>query len=331
MRANKIILLFIFFIVAYFLYFKEANGPLISFFSKVKNVFSTTQSTENPYKSPEKTENNTTFKEDVASAASSTASVQEVVRLKDKISGILDGVTEKSSNQTSSNVVPNNWLPVSLAKVEIVSHKNYVVGYNEKTEQAAWVMYKLKETDTYGDASRDGIEFMPDAKVSTQSALSSDYSRSGYDRGHLVPAGDFHCCQDLLRETFYMSNVSPQDRDFNRYIWNDLENAVRNWAKRYKEVYVITGPIISKTPQYIGKYNRVAVPSEFYKIVITKNGNSYRTVAFLIPNESSIANDSYFNFATTIDEIEKKAAIDFLSFLDDSSENTIEKALTKKL
>ena len=123
---------------------------------------------------------------------------------------------------------------------EIVRHNYYSLSYNEPYEQAEWVAYVLKKSHlTYDDRKRP--YFIEDPKVKSKSADWRNYKRSGYDRGHLCPAGDRRFSEQAYNETFYTSNISPQDRDFNAGVWNSLEQQIRQWAKRYGDVFVVTG------------------------------------------------------------------------------------------
>ena len=110
---------------------------------------------------------------------------------------------------------------------QLVERNGYVLSYNETCEQPNWVMYTLTSEDLIkGDATRKNY-FKSDRSFETLSASSSDYTRSGYDRGHLKPAADESNNQAQMDETFYMSNISPQLPGFNRGIWKKLENYVR--------------------------------------------------------------------------------------------------------
>ena len=98
----------------------------------------------------------------------------------------------------------------------VVDRTGYALGYSEEHEQAAWVMYRMTREETLTRAAVRTDDFREDPNIVTFSALPSDYSRSGYDRGHLAPAEDMKFSEVTMRESFYMSNMSPQKPDFNR-------------------------------------------------------------------------------------------------------------------
>jgi endonuclease G len=213
----------------------------------------------------------------------------------------------------------DNFLPTSTTGV-IVTHAFFTLSYVEKHEQAEWVAYELrKEHIKRNDFKRP--YFIQDKDVKTKSADWRNYKKSGYDRGHLCPAGDRSFDYEAYFETFLTSNISPQDHSFNAGVWNSLEQKTRYWAGRYNDVYVITGGVLKDGLKTIGTEN-VSVPEAFYKIIIDKTNGRYKVAAFLIPQAAGT--DSFYKYMTTVDEIEAKTGIDFFAQLPDAIENKIE-------
>jgi endonuclease G len=163
--------------------------------------------------------------------------------------------------------------------------------------------------------------------VKTKSADWRNYKNSGYDRGHLCPAGDRRMSFEAYNETFLTSNISPQDHDFNAGIWNRLEQKVRYWAEKYDGVYIVTGGVLKENLKTIGDEN-VSVPNKFYKIIVDASGGNYKAVAFLIPNKPS--SESFYKYTVSIDEVEAKTGIDFFPQLPDSIENKLEQMVDLK-
>lgn len=234
--------------------------------------------------------------------------------------------TEEEEGDESSTPVPTSgtislekYLPIASTNKEIIRHKAFILSYQEDYELASWVLHYLSPDAASGTADRSNT-FMEDPLVETGSAVTQDYARSGYDRGHLCPAGDFKNDQDLQNETFYMSNMSPQAPDFNRGIWSDLELRVRHWAETRGGLIVVTGPILKEGLPVIGKRNQIAVPESFYKIVYDPQTN--QAIAFLMPNEGSV--ELVKSFAVSIDKIEKLTGINFFAQLPDAVEQKIE-------
>lgn len=203
-------------------------------------------------------------------------------------------------------LVPSEFLPESTTG-EVVQHQYFMLSYSEAHEQAEWVAYPLKKSHlTYDDRKRP--YFIEDPKVSSKSADWRNYKGSGYDRGHLCPAGDRRFSIYAYNETFYTSNISPQDRAFNAGIWNRLEQKVRQWCKRYGDLLIITGGVLEDGLKEIGDED-VDVPRKFYKIVFRKEGATIKVLAFLIPNKES--NRPLKDFLVPIQKLEMETGIDF--------------------
>ncbi|TDQ22788.1 DNA/RNA non-specific endonuclease [Tenacibaculum caenipelagi] len=230
----------------------------------------------------------------------------------------------KSSSQptpeTTSNKTDNfNYFPTSTTGV-IIKHNSYQLSYNEKHEQAEWVAYSLDKSDiVYTNRKRPF--FIVDPKVKTKSADWRNYKKSGYDKGHLCPAGDRRASQKAHDETFYTSNISPQNHEFNAGIWNKLEQKTRYWTKKYNHLYVVTGGILEPNLKTIGKEN-VSVPNYFYKVLLDYTQPEIKAIAFLLPHKES--NKPLHDFVVSIDELEQKTGIDFFPELPDSIENQLE-------
>nr|WP_299342906.1 DNA/RNA non-specific endonuclease [Allomuricauda sp.] len=212
----------------------------------------------------------------------------------------------KKTDGNPESLIDSALLPSSTTS-DIVQHEYYMLSYSEPYEQAEWVAYPLKREHLTQDDRRRPY-FIEDPKVKSKSADWRNYRGSGYDRGHLCPAGDRRFSELAYNETFYTSNISPQDRDFNAGIWNRLEQKVRYWCKKYGDLVVITGGILEPSLEEIGEED-VDVPEAFFKIVIRHSGQSVQIVSFLIPNEES--NRSLEDFLVTVDELEKSTGLNF--------------------
>lgn len=211
-----------------------------------------------------------------------------------------------------------DFLPVPSK--EIIKHTYYTLSYNEKYEQANWVYYVLTDSMVIQGGQERTNKFKFDKLVPTGSARTSDYTKSGYDRGHLCPAADMDFNQVAMEESFLMSNISPQAPDFNRGIWKDLETEVRNWAKKERRIYVVTGPVFNDNKGAIGE-EQVLVPGYFFKILFDST-DKQRIIAFVLPNRKS--DRPLTDFVVSADELEKLTGYDFFSQLPDDLENKLE-------
>ncbi len=218
--------------------------------------------------------------------------------------------------------------PAYTQKDAIVEHEYYTLRYNEKTEQADWVAYKLKKINLDNSKFKRTDNFREDPDVKSKSATLADYKGSGYDRGHLAPAADFAWSKNGMSESFYMSNMSPQQPGFNRGIWKKLEERVRDWARSNNEIYVVTGPIYRSKSEKIGK-NKVVVPDQYYKVILELNGKEIKGIGFILENEKSSKDLS--TFAMSIDEVEKATGLNFFPSIPDPLENKIEQTYNYSL
>jgi endonuclease G len=235
-----------------------------------------------------------------------------------------DGIIPNSNSERNNNLyIPKLEIPKTKTSEKIISHTGYSLQYNEKYKQANWVAYELTKEETNKIVERSN-KFISDTKVRSVNAFDKDYKASGYDRGHLAPAGDMGWSTETMRESFYYSNMSPQLPGFNRGIWKKLEELVRTWAIENKAVYVVTGPVLAKGLPTIG-YNNIAVPNYYYKVILDYKKPNIKGIGFIIPNES--AKYLLQNYAVSIDSVEKATGLDFFYLLNDQDENLIEKEL----
>ena len=211
-----------------------------------------------------------------------------------------------------------DYLPVP--SIDLIRHSYYSLSYNEKYEQANWVYYTLTDKMVSGGGQERSNKFKADMMVPSGSAKSSDYTKSGYDRGHLCPAADMGFSPASMEESFLMSNISPQAPDFNRGIWKELETEVRKWAKKEHKIYVVTGPVFKDNKGTIGA-DQVLVPGYFFKIIYEETGEP-KMIAFVFPNRKS--DRPLTDFAVPVDEAEKLTGFDFFSQLPDELENKLE-------
>lgn len=200
---------------------------------------------------------------------------------------------------------------------EIVRHVYYTLSFNNRHKQANWVYYTLDLGGKSRLAERTD-RFREDKKVSGGSAKSSDYTKSGYDRGHLCPAADMAYSAEAMEETFLMSNISPQLPVFNRGIWKSLEKQVRDWGER-ERIYIVTGPVFEDNKGKIGK-SGVTVPGFFYKVIYAPGIR--QMIAFILPNSNE--KKQLRDYIVTVDSVERLTHIDFFPQLPDTLENRLE-------
>lgn len=211
---------------------------------------------------------------------------------------------------------------------ELVHHAHYTLSYVENHEQGEWVAYTMDRKMLNTPNVPRERDFMPDPKVSTGSAYDNDYRGSGYTRGHLVPAGDMAFDAVAMKESFYMSNMSPQLRQFNNGIWKELEENIRDWTYKADRLYIITGPIFDNPIKSIGKKNKVTVPSAFYKVLLDYEHPERKAIGFIIPHE--LSEQRLEEYMVSVDELERITGLDFFNgMINDTEEEKIESTMDK--
>ncbi len=331
LRGNTLFLLFIFFLIGLFLHYGGRTQPVVAFWNDVKHLIglksSPVREGENPYKAPEPEPDN-----EATADGSATHKRKRRPKADDEASATgsptgAPNAAQSGNGRFAFEKEVDFLLPATQPTDEIIRHEGYTLRFRDQYKVADWVAYPLLAYEITGDADRKNEPFKPDPEVSTGSAVPADYSRSGYDRGHLAPAGDFKFSQRMMSETFYMSNMTPQAPDFNRGIWKELEEQVRNWAERDNGLYVITGPVLKSGLPTIGKQNEVAVPQQFYKVILycnagSTNGPDIRMIGFLLNNEGS--DRPLTDFVVPVDKIEQLTGIDFFPKIPDDLERKLE-------
>lgn len=208
---------------------------------------------------------------------------------------------------------------------QVIEHLGYTVSYNPQWLVPNWVAYELTSSETNGVQERSN-HFKPDPLVKGDPVVTSDYSKSGYDRGHMAPAADMKWSEHAMRESFYMTNICPQIHNLNAGDWKDLEELARDWAQKYGSIYIACGPIVEANYQTIGKNHSIAVPSAFYKVFLRQTRKGWASIGFIMPNKAG--NRPLMTYMFTVDEIEEQTGIDFFYNLPDSIEFQVENSYT---
>ncbi|MBK8620476.1 MAG: DNA/RNA non-specific endonuclease [Saprospiraceae bacterium] len=239
---------------------------------------------------------------------------------RDKISHFFS----KNDNNVPENdfFLERTYIPVSEG---ILLHKSFFsLSYDSTCKTAKWVAYRLTKEQLQERDDLERVIFSEDPNLKSHKTDYYDYSGSGFDRGHLVPAADMSFDGKAYKETFLLSNIVPQKRACNRGIWKELEKQTRQWVIRHKELYIISGPVYlnAENPATIAGTG-ICIPDAFFKIVMIYNENAQATLSFIIPNE--LSDKSLSNYTSTIREIENQTGINFFDLmLDDRMEEKME-------
>lgn len=164
---------------------------------------------------------------------------------------------KKNANQKNTFEVKQGLeIPIGKANIPslILYREGYTTSYNAETRTPNWVAWHLTAAHTNGPIKRKGITFQADEEIPAPRVDTYDYMRSGYDRGHMCPAGDNHWSQKAMEQSFLMTNICPQEPALNSGLWNTVEKLCRTWAEQYGDVYIVCGPIyFNRKHKTIGK------------------------------------------------------------------------------
>ena len=209
---------------------------------------------------------------------------------------------------------------------QLLKKSAYYISYNSSLKIAEWVSYPLtKEIIRRSNLKRSGL-FERDPEVVGGTASTTDYSGTGYVRGHLVPVADVSYDSSAMNESFLMSNIAPMKPQFNDGIWMELEETIRDWAYAYKEIYVTTGPVLTRGEVVpIGK-SKIAAPAYFFKAIWVNDAVRPKSIGFMMPNENE--RKPLREYVVTINELETITGIDFFPSV---AENGVEEEIENQL
>lgn len=234
--------------------------------------------------------------------------------------------TPTSSDSENIKIPTNAEIPEFLTKrnkkEQVIRHEGYTVSYNSDYKIANWVAYELTAEEAKSKKAERSNKFVPDPMVKGASAINEDYTRTGYDRGHLAPAGDMKWSAKSMRESFYLSNICPQIPALNRGIWKDLEEQSRLWAMDNGSLLITTGPVMGDTMKRMGK-NGVGIPDAFYKVICYTSGKKLKGIAFIFENRD-YKNVSLKTMAIPIDSVEAITGINFFSSIPEKMQKEME-------
>ena len=207
-----------------------------------------------------------------------------------------------------------------------------ISAFDRRNRNPSWVAEHITPSSlALNNGDRRHSVFVEDETIPTKfRAKLLDYFRSGYDRGHQVPAADAKWSQEALDQTFLLSNMCPQVGDgFNRDYWAHFEDFCRRLTNDYPSVRIVTGPLYlpRKDPEdgkwrvsyeVIGSPPNVAVPTHFFKVIFAEDGRTGGNVslgAFVLPN-ARIANDKPLtDFEVPLEAIERASGLEFAAKL----------------
>lgn len=204
--------------------------------------------------------------------------------------------------------------PLADHPEQILLRTAYTTSYNRDTRQPNWVAWTLTAGHTDGNAKRPQNAWHDDHEVPEPRAYYYDYKGSGYDHGHMCPAGDCKWDANVMYESFLMTNCCPQNRNLNSGLWNQIEMSCRQWAKRYGEIVIVCGPIFFNSDHDTIGPHRIPVPEAFFKVIACLDPNNPIGIGFICRNtDGDRKKDLYTN---TIAQVERITGFSFFPDLD---------------
>ena len=216
---------------------------------------------------------------------------------------------------------------------QILEYTGHTLSYNNETRLPNWVAYELTKEEAQGKNPRKD-KFARDPEAKGAQASKEDYRNSGWDRGHMAPAADMKWSTQAMDETYYFTNICPQNHQLNNGDWKELEEKCREWAVKYSSIHIVCGPIIKdNTHGRLGE-NQIVIPDKFYKVLLILKDGKYQGAGFIFTNypkrDSKIStrpgpDNPLEYYMVSIDEVESVTGIDFFSKLPDTIEAAVEK------
>lgn len=223
------------------------------------------------------------------------------------------------NNDISAENLERVILPDEVNEIRI-EYTGFNVSFNPVHHVPNYVVWELTGKEAEGDSPRKS-KFRVDQDVYGCATL-DDYRRSGYDRGHMAPAGDMKWSERAMDDSHYLTNIVPQDHSINGGIWSSLEKMCRHWAVRDSALIIVCGPVLTDMTQKSIGESGVTVPDRLFKVVMAPYTNPPRAIGFIFPNSPS--EDGLEAISTSVDNIESVTGFDFFECLPDDVENEME-------
>lgn len=228
---------------------------------------------------------------------------------------------DDTSSLSDSNLNLEKVISAPGTAEQIIPYTGMTVSFNPRYRIPNWVAWELTYNEAEGQVKRNQ-RFARDNNVKACPSP-SDYTRSGYDRGHMAPAGDMKWSPEAMEESFYMTNICPQLHTLNSGAWKALEEKCRQWVMLDSTLIIIAGPVLRRNPpsEYLGD-SGVAVPNEFFKVILAPQARPIRAIGFIMPNGK--VPGGIQQAAVSVDEVEEITGHDFFSELPDEIESQVE-------
>lgn len=201
--------------------------------------------------------------------------------------------------------------------------RNYSMLYSTSERLARWVAYPLCDVYTASGNRTDAWGFDPKIPDAWEPIIPDSWGVSGYARGHQIPSAARNANKEMNRQTFYFTNMTAQNYDFNSGLWAEIEELEREVASAYDTLYVVTGPVLDADGDGQWKHfqdnagNSVSVPEAYFRVLLGVRGNEgvYDAVGFFCLNKDDGRTVPDVSDLRTVAQIEKKTGITFFKNL----------------
>ena len=232
------------------------------------------------------------------------------------------------SSGSSLNQQQKLELPAILQSDVIVSHLGYTASYNHSTLIPNWVAYELTDDELKGNLKGEE-SFRWDPDLDGDQAWREDYSNSGWDKGHMVPKADLKWSERAYSESFYFTNICPQNHTFNGGAWVTTENMGRRIAKQYGRVFIICGPLVESNKYGTIGTHGVVIPDAYFKAFLIKVEQEYYAIGIAMDN--SPERQDLKSCTMTVDELESRCGLDLFYNLDINAQVKAESTINYKV
>lgn len=227
---------------------------------------------------------------------------------------------------------------------QLLTRIGYTTSYNNRTKCPNWVTWHLTAEHADGPYPRSGEPYFENDEACGIGKVNKDIWKGDYfvdmeaelprqehtdwaemptgmSHGHICPAGDNKWSKEAMNQSFLLTNMCPQNATLNGGGWKKLEEKCRDWAIKYGDIYIVSGPIFYEGVKRSFGKNKIGIPDAFFKVVLCTNGTP-KAIGFIYSNDES--SQSMKNNVRSVDEVERITRMDFFHGLPDDVEDVVE-------